>query len=82
MKFKESKSLIEEGIEREGTILVSMNGEIYLSLIKKSGGEMEIIQNTFDVFWGDSVYNQDGNQGDDYLYINDKSWKSFLSLIG
>jgi hypothetical protein len=79
MKFKESKSLIEEGIEREGTILVSLESKIYHSLKKK--GE-EFIMESFDVFWEESIYNKDGNYWDDYLIINDKSWNQFLSLIG
>ncbi len=79
MKFKESKSLIEEGIKREGSILISLESKIYQSLRKK--GE-EFISISFDVFWGDSVYNKDGNQGDDYLIIDDKSWGYFLDYIG
>ena len=89
MKFKESKSLIEEGIEREGTILISMKSNLYDSIVKKSkkeGGDldkgMEFIMESFSVFWEDSIYNKDENQWDDYLIINDKSWNQFLSLIG
>ena len=78
MKFKESKSLIEEGIKREDRILISLESKIYQSLKKK--GE-DFIMESFSMIWGDGIYDKDGNPGEDYLIINDKSWNQFLSLI-
>ena len=86
MKFKESKSIIENGLDDNDEILISMNGEIYKSLERKGDkkGELmgrDIISRSFKAFFDDGVWDKDGNPGDDFILINKESWNYYLNLI-
>ena len=86
MKFKESKSIIDLRLDQEGDLLLSMNGEIFKSLLKKGdkkvdGKVMDFISSSFTPFFSESVFDDKGECGDDFILISKESWNHYLNLI-
>ena len=88
MKFKDTKSLIEEMMIHysNNQILLSMNSKEFDSLVKRGdkkgdGMGMEIISNSFTPFFDDSIIHYNKKNEDDFILINKKGWEKFISLI-